>query len=69
MLGSDLPVFAGAWVDDRGAAGADPYSEDVSGARVTVTMALSDIGEPVRVTVPPAADTVPVTEVGGILNG
>ncbi|HLL36935.1 MAG TPA: hypothetical protein VK545_24305 [Streptomyces sp.] len=41
----------------------------MSGARVTVTMALSDIGEPVRVTVPPAADTVPVTEVGGILNG
>jgi hypothetical protein len=32
-------------------------------------MALSDVGEPVRVKVPRASDTVPVTEVGGILNG
>ncbi|GGQ59589.1 hypothetical protein GCM10010216_22040 [Streptomyces flaveolus] len=44
-------------------------SVNVSGAGVTLTMALSDIGEPVRVTVPRALDTVPVTEVGGVLNG
>jgi hypothetical protein len=41
----------------------------MAGTRSTVTMVLSDIGEPARVTVPRAADTVPVTEVGGILNG
>ncbi|MEV5342950.1 hypothetical protein AB0K93_31420 [Streptomyces sp. NPDC052676] len=69
MLGSDLPVFADAWVDDRGRLVQTRMSANLSGARVTVTMALSDIGEPVRVTVPPAADAAPVTEVGGILNG
>ncbi|MFC8142382.1 hypothetical protein ACFUKV_11550 [Streptomyces paradoxus] len=68
-LGSDLPVFADAWVDGRGRLVQTRMSVNMSGARATLTMALSDIGEPVRVTVPRAADTVPVTEVGGILNG
>ncbi|MFD5338062.1 LolA-like protein [Streptomyces hawaiiensis] len=68
-LGSDLPVFADAWVDGQGRLVQIRMSVNMSGARVTLTMALSDIGEPVRVTVPRAADTVPVTEVGGILNG
>lgn len=44
-------------------------SASMSGARSTLTTALSDLGAPVRVTVPRAADTVPVTEAGGILNG
>ncbi|MFJ4277562.1 hypothetical protein [Streptomyces massasporeus] len=68
-LGSDLPVFADAWVDGRGRLVQTRMSVNMSGARSTLTMALSDIGEPVRVTVPRAADTVPVSEVGGILNG
>jgi hypothetical protein len=68
-LGSDLPVFADAWVDGRGRLVRTRMSVNMSGARVTLTMALSDIGEPVRVTVPRAADTIPVTEVSGILNG
>ncbi|MFF0016247.1 hypothetical protein [Streptomyces sp. NPDC005374] len=68
-LGSDLPVFADAWVDGRGRLVQTRMSANLAGARVTLTMALSDIGEPVRVTVPRAADTVPVTRVGGILNG
>ncbi|MFE7441781.1 hypothetical protein ACFU7X_15155 [Streptomyces chartreusis] len=68
-LGSDLPVFADAWVDGRGRLVQTRMSVNLSGARVTQTMALSDIGEPVRVTVPQAADTIPVNEVGGILNG
>ncbi|WP_097214523.1 MULTISPECIES: hypothetical protein [unclassified Streptomyces] len=68
-LGSDLPVFADAWVDGRGRLVQTRMSVNMSGARSTLTMALSDIGEPVRVTVPRSADTVPVSEVGGILNG
>ncbi|MFF7870833.1 hypothetical protein ACFZCT_30810 [Streptomyces qaidamensis] len=68
-LGSDVPVFADAWVDDRGRLVQIRMSLNMSGAQVTLTMALSDIGEPVRVEVPRASDTVPVTEVGGILNG
>ncbi|MEU5507602.1 hypothetical protein [Streptomyces fungicidicus] len=42
---------------------------NISGARATLTMTLSDIGEPVRVTVPQAEDTAPVTSASGILNG
>lgn len=69
VLGSDLPVFADAWVDGRGRLVQTRMNVNMSGAQVTSTMTLSDIGEPVRVTVPRPADTVPVTEVGGILNG
>ncbi|GAA3543796.1 hypothetical protein [Streptomyces osmaniensis] len=69
ILGSDLPVFADAWVDDRGRLVQTRMSANLSGAQVTLTMTLSDIGEPVRVTVPKAADTIPVNEVSGILNG
>ncbi|GGW53465.1 hypothetical protein [Streptomyces griseoloalbus] len=68
-LGSDLPVFADAWVDGRGRLVQTRMSVNISSTRATLTMALSDIGEPVRVTVPQATDTVPITEVGGILNG
>ncbi|MFF8934565.1 hypothetical protein ACF08O_07455 [Streptomyces paradoxus] len=68
-LGSDLPVFADAWVDGRGRLVQTRMSVNMSGTRATLSMALSDIGEPVRVTIPRASDTVPVTEVGGILNG
>ncbi|OSZ55437.1 hypothetical protein OQI_38530 [Streptomyces pharetrae CZA14] len=65
----DLPVFADAWGDDRGRLVRARTSVNMSGTRVTVTTALPDIGEPVRVTVLRAPDTVPVTEVGGIPNG
>ncbi|KOX03379.1 hypothetical protein ADK65_07475 [Streptomyces sp. NRRL B-1140] len=68
-LGSDLPVFADAWVDGQGRLVRTRMSVNMSGARSTLTMILSDFGEPVRVRVPRGADTVPVTEVGGILNG
>ncbi|TQL18209.1 hypothetical protein [Streptomyces sp. SLBN-134] len=69
MLGSDLPVFADAWLDARGRLVQTRTSVNISGTRATLTMALSDIGEPVRVTVPQAADTISVTGVSGILNG
>jgi hypothetical protein len=68
-LGSDIPVFADVWVDGRGRPARTRMSVNLSGAQVQHTMTLSDIGEPIRVKVPPAADTVPVSEVGGVLNG
>ncbi|OXS35670.1 LppX_LprAFG lipoprotein [Streptomyces sp. XY006] len=68
-LGGDLPVFADAWIDSRGRLVQTRTQVNMSRTRSTLTMSLSDIGEPVRVTVPRAADTVPVSEVGGILNG
>jgi hypothetical protein len=69
MLGSDLPVFADAWVDGRGRLVQTRMTLNMSGANVTVTMALSDFGKPVKVTVPKAADTVPVSSATGVLNG
>ncbi|MFH8447618.1 hypothetical protein ACH4CD_00135 [Streptomyces fungicidicus] len=69
MLGSDLPVFADAWLDARGRLVQTRTSVNISGARATLTMTLSDIGEQVRVTVPQPADTIPVTAVNGILIG
>ncbi|MCT7351235.1 hypothetical protein N4P33_03500 [Streptomyces sp. 15-116A] len=68
-LGSDLPVFADAWVDSRGRLVQARTDADLAGVRVTLTMTLSDIGKPVRVTVPRPDETVPVTKVSGILNG
>ncbi|MFJ4470110.1 hypothetical protein ACIP2X_21920 [Streptomyces sp. NPDC089424] len=68
-LGADLPVFADAWVDGRGRLVQTRMEAIMSGARVTVTMTLSNIGEPVHVTVPQSADTVPVTQFTGILSG
>lgn len=68
-LGSDLPVFADAWIDGRGRLVQTGMNVNMSGTQVRVTMALSDVGEPVRVTVPRAADTVPVNRVGGVLFG
>lgn len=69
MLGGDLPVFADAWVDGKGNLVQTRMSSNMSGARVTVTTVLKDIGEPVRGTVPRSADTTPISEATGILNG
>ncbi|MEU6533331.1 hypothetical protein ABZ869_29560 [Streptomyces sp. NPDC046928] len=69
ILGGDLPVFADAWVDDKGNLVQTRMSSNLSGARVTVTTVLSDIGKPVRVTVPRAADTTSISEATGILSG
>ncbi|MCG8968857.1 MULTISPECIES: LppX_LprAFG lipoprotein [Streptomyces] len=68
-LGSDVPVFADVWIDDRGRLVQIRMSVNMSGTGMTLTMALSNLGQPFGVTVPRASDTVPVTEVGGILNG
>ncbi|MGW1540153.1 hypothetical protein ACWCPM_07795 [Streptomyces sp. NPDC002309] len=69
MLGSNLPVFADAWVDSRGRLVQTRASVNMAGASATLIMTLMDMGEPVHVTVPRASDTVPVTKVSGILTG
>ncbi|MGW0190049.1 LppX_LprAFG lipoprotein [Streptomyces sp. NPDC003362] len=69
MLGSDLPVFADAWVDGQGRLVRVRMDLNMSGTRVTVTMGLSDFGKPVKVTVPKASDTVAVSSATGVLNG
>ena len=68
-MGGDLPVFADAWIDGKGRLVRVRLNVNMSGAGVTSTMTLSDVGKPVRVTVPRPADTTPVTEVSGVLNG
>ncbi|MFG3108587.1 LolA-like protein [Streptomyces tendae] len=69
LLGSDIPVFADAWVDDRGRLVRTRMEFRLAGAGATVTTTLSDLGEPVRVTVPAAGETVMATDVTGILMG
>jgi len=69
ILGGDVPVFADAWVDGKGNLVQTRTSVNMSGARVTVTTVLSDLGEPVRVKVPRPADTTPIKEATGVLNG
>ncbi|MGW4226622.1 hypothetical protein ACWEG1_24565 [Streptomyces bauhiniae] len=56
-LGADLPVFADAWIDGRGRLVRTRLAVNLAGAEATATMNLTDLGKPVRVTVP--ADTEP----------
>ncbi|MFJ8730002.1 hypothetical protein [Streptomyces bauhiniae] len=58
-LGADLPAFADAWIDGHGRLVRTRLAMNLAGAGVTATMNLQDLGKPVRVTVPDAADTVP----------
>ncbi|MFD8673136.1 hypothetical protein ACFV1A_08645 [Streptomyces seoulensis] len=58
-LGADLPVFADAWVDARGRLVKTRLAVNLGGVEATATMNLTDLGKPVRVTVPDPADTVP----------
>ncbi|WP_395570855.1 hypothetical protein [Streptomyces sp. BK79] len=69
LLGSDLPVYADAWVDDRGRLVRTRTALDVPGVGVTVTMDLSDFGKPVRTTVPRPEDALPVSGFSGVLLG
>ncbi|MFJ4773665.1 hypothetical protein ACIP88_31910 [Streptomyces uncialis] len=68
-LGADLPVFADVWVDDRGRLARTRVAAAMGPVDVTVTMTLTDLGKPVRVTVPEAGNTRPVATVTGVLLG
>ncbi|WP_028801214.1 hypothetical protein [Streptomyces sp. 142MFCol3.1] len=68
-VGSDIPVFVDAWVDDKGRLVRTRMTLNMSGSGVTATMDLSDFGEPVKPKAPKSADTYPVTSVSGVLLG
>lgn len=68
-LGQDIPVFADAWVDEAGRVVRTRLTFATSGVGVKTTTTYSDFGKRVRATAPPAVDTVPVTEVQGVLPG
>ncbi|MFJ9820147.1 hypothetical protein ACIRU3_33740 [Streptomyces sp. NPDC101151] len=69
IMGDDLPVFADAWVDGGGRLVQTRMTMNLAGGRVKVTMALSELGAPVRATTPHRGDTVPVTSTSGVLSG
>lgn len=69
LLGEDMPVFADAWVDDAGRVVRTRLTFDMGGTGVTTTTTFSDFGKPVKAAAPPAADTVPLTSVTGVLPG
>ncbi|MFK4269053.1 hypothetical protein [Streptomyces milbemycinicus] len=67
--GTDLPVFADAWVDRQGRLVRLKMTYRMATVSVTTTVTLSAFGKPVKVTAPDASRTVPVTLKGGVLFG
>ncbi|MCX4584989.1 hypothetical protein [Streptomyces sp. NBC_01481] len=67
-LGSEIPVFADAWVDGKGRVVRVGLSF-TSMTSVTVTMTLSDLGKPVTAVAPAPGRVLPVTGVTGVLPG
>ncbi|MFF3688683.1 LppX_LprAFG lipoprotein [Streptomyces sp. NPDC002187] len=68
LLGSEIPVFADAWVDGEGRAVRVRLSF-TSSIKSEVTMTLSDFGKPVTASAPPSSEVVPLTSVKGVLPG
>ncbi|MEU5030042.1 hypothetical protein [Streptomyces milbemycinicus] len=66
-LGTDLPVFADAWVDREGRLVRLRMTCRLETLSVTTTVALSDFGKPVKAAAPDGS--VPVTPKGGFLLG
>ncbi|MGG2460632.1 LppX_LprAFG lipoprotein [Streptomyces sp. RGM 3693] len=67
--GRDLPVAAEAWVDAQGRlVQARLALKDKQQALATLTLALSDLGKPVRVTQPTHASTLDTTT-GNLMSG
>ncbi|MER6570798.1 hypothetical protein ABT288_32580 [Streptomyces sp. NPDC001093] len=69
MLGDDLPAFADAWVDGRGRLVQTCMTLNLAAVQVKVTMTLSGLGAPVSVKTPRPGDTVPVSDMNGVLTG
>ncbi|MFF1482604.1 hypothetical protein ACFVYD_34520 [Streptomyces sp. NPDC058301] len=67
-LGTDLPVYAEAWIDPHGQLVRARLSFDFDTLHLNTTLNLSDHGKPVDVTAP-ATDAQPVTVTGGVLPG
>ncbi|MDW6060669.1 hypothetical protein SAZ11_25030 [Streptomyces sp. FXJ1.4098] len=69
VQGTDLPVFADAWVDHQGRLVRLKMTYRMATVSVTTTMTLSAFGKPVKVAAPGASRTVPATSKGGVLLG
>ncbi|MFD8378932.1 hypothetical protein ACFV2X_10385 [Streptomyces sp. NPDC059679] len=69
VQGTDLPVFADAWVDHQGRLVRLKMTYRMATVSVTTTMTLSAFGKPVKVAAPDASRTVPATTMGGVLLG
>ncbi|MEU6847703.1 hypothetical protein ABZ930_38170 [Streptomyces sp. NPDC046716] len=67
ILGSDLPVFADAWIDAEGRVTRTRTDMNLAGVRITVTLNLTDHGT--RVTAEAPEPAVPVTELSGVFLG
>ncbi|MFI5807403.1 hypothetical protein [Streptomyces sp. NPDC051561] len=63
MLGRDLPVTAEVWVDPQGRTRQIRLAMKFEGEMSSInTLTLTDLGKPVKVTIPAAATTVPSTD-------
>ncbi|MDX3226443.1 hypothetical protein [Streptomyces sp. ME19-01-6] len=67
--GTDLPVFADAWVDRQGRLVRLKMAYRMNTLSVTTTVTLSEWGKPVKAAAPDASRTVPATTQGGVLLG
>ncbi|MFF3325263.1 LppX_LprAFG lipoprotein [Streptomyces sp. NPDC002889] len=68
LLDSDIPVFADAWVDEKGRLVRARLSL-TSMTSVTATMTLSDLGKPVTANAPAPGDVMPLSSTAGVLPG
>lgn len=69
VQGTDLPVFADAWVDRQGRLVRLKMTYRMATVSVMTTVTLSAFGKPVKVTAPDTSRTVPATTKGGVLLG
>jgi hypothetical protein len=67
-LGSEIPVFADAWVDASGRLVRARLSL-TSMTSVTATVTLSDLGKPVTADAPAPGDVIPLSSATGVLPG
>ncbi|MFI9587033.1 hypothetical protein ACIHCQ_35635 [Streptomyces sp. NPDC052236] len=66
-LGSDIPVYADAWVDGQGRVVRTRIPSYGAGANGSATMTLSDFGKPVKAVAPPVGEVVPLTSATDVL--
>lgn len=68
-IGGEVPVSAEVWVDGRGRLVQSRMTLTLGPSKSVTTVAFSELGKSVRVEVPAARDTVPVTTITGVLAG
>ncbi|MFD5142753.1 LppX_LprAFG lipoprotein [Streptomyces sp. NPDC058401] len=68
-IGGEVPVSAEVWVDGQGRLVQSRMTLALGPAKSVTTVAFTELGKPVRVEVPAARDTEPVTTITGVLAG